>query len=186
MPRLIELSDVQLLARSRKGQEDAFAEIYRRRQAGIYRFALQMSGSPAVAEDVTQEVFMLLIREPERYDPERGSLASFLFGVARNHVLRAIENERDCEPLDEEEAPPVEPSVLANLARGQQVEAVRQAVLSLPARYREVVALCDLQELPYEDAAAALDCAIGTVRSRLHRARALLVEKLSTKTYELC
>ena len=186
MPGLTELTDAQLLARSRKGHEDAFAELYRRRQAGIYRFALQMSGSPAVAEDVTQEVFMLLIRQPELYVPERGSLASFLFGVARNHVLRAIENERSREPLDEEDAPPVQPSVLANLARGEQAEAVRQAVLSLPARYREVVALCDLQELSYEEAAAALDCAVGTVRSRLHRARTLLAEKLSRRTYELC
>jgi RNA polymerase sigma-70 factor (ECF subfamily) len=186
MPRLTELSDAQLLERSRKGHEDSFAELYRRRQAGIHRFALQMSGSPAVAEDVTQEVFMLLIRRPELYDPARGSLASFLFGVARNHVLRAIEIERDREPLDEEELRPVQPSVLANLAREEQVEAVRLAVLSLPARYREVVALCDLQELSYEEAAAALSCAVGTVRSRLHRARALLVEKLSRRTYELC
>jgi RNA polymerase sigma-70 factor (ECF subfamily) len=72
------------------------------------------------------------------------------------------------------------------MARGEQIEAVRQAVLSLPERYREVVVLCDLQELPYEDAAAALECAVGTVRSRLHRARALLLQKLSRRTYEFC
>ena len=101
MPKLTELSDEQLLTLSRKGREEAFVELYRRRQTGVHRFALQMSGSAVVAEDVTQEVFLLLIRQPERYDPARGSLASFLFGVARNYVRRAIDCERDGEPLDE-------------------------------------------------------------------------------------
>ena len=186
MPRATELSDEELLARSRKGGEDAFTALYRRRQAGLYRFALQMSGSPSLAEEVTQEVFLLLIRQPELYDPSKGSLSAFLYGVARNHMLRAMGSERAGEPLDEGNAPSAPPAILLEMARGEQIEAVRQAVLSLPERYREVVVLCDLQELPYEDAAAALASRLGTVRSRLHRARALLLEKLSRRTYEFC
>ena len=186
MPRATELSDEELLAHSRKGSEEAFTALYRRRQAGIYRFALQMSGSPSLAEEVTQEVFLLVIRRPELFDPAKGSLSAFLYGVARNHVLRAIGSERAGEPLDEENPPSAPPEVLIELARGEQIEAVRQAVLSLPERYREVVVLCDLQELSYEDAAVALDCAVGTIRSRLHRARAILLDKLSRRTYEFC
>jgi RNA polymerase sigma-70 factor (ECF subfamily) len=183
---LLELSDAELLARSQKGDEAAFTTLYRRRQAGIYRFALQMSGSEAVAEEVTQEVFLLLVREPESYDAARGPLRSFLFGVARNLVLRLLEDGRQREPLEEEDLPAAPSCTMAEIARSEQIEAVRQAVLSLPTKYREVVVLCDLQELSYEDAAAALACAVGTVRSRLHRARALLVDKLSRRAYELC
>jgi len=69
--------------------------------------------------------------------------------------------------------------VLGDLTRAESIEALRQAVLTLPVRYREAVVLCDLQELSYADASAALGCAIGTVRSRLHRGRALLATKLA-------
>ena len=89
------MADVTLLRRMSAGDEEAFTALYRRRQGGIYRFALQMSGSEAIAEDVTQEVFLLLIREETAYDPSRGSLQGFLYGVARNHVLRALERNRE-------------------------------------------------------------------------------------------
>jgi len=162
------------------GDEQAFTALYRRRQAGVYRFALQMSGSEAMAEDVTQEVFLLLIREGSRYDPARGSLQAFLLGVARNYVLRAVERNRGGVPLDDETEPCAASGgdVLAHLTREETVESVRQAVLALPAHYREVVVLCDLEEMDYAQAAEALGCAVGTVRSRLHRARGLLLEKL--------
>ena len=174
-----------LLRLSLEGDESAFATLYRRRQASLYRFALQMCGSESVAEDVTQEVFMALLREAHRFDPARGALASFLYGVARNQVLRRLEKERAFVALGDE---PDERSdaarlttgedPLAELARGERVETVRQAVLALPLHYREVVVLCELQELSYAEAANVLGCAVGTVRSRLHRARVLLCERL--------
>jgi RNA polymerase sigma-70 factor, ECF subfamily len=183
MTRMADLStvpDATLLRRMADGDEQAFTALYGRRQAGIYRFALQMSGSKAIAEDVTQEVFLLLIREASAYDPRRGSLQAFLLGVARNYVLRVLERNRGGVPLDDEcEAGAMAGSdLLANLTREETVESVRQAVLALPAHYREVVVLCDLQEMDYAQAAEALSCAVGTVRSRLHRARGLLLEKL--------
>jgi RNA polymerase sigma-70 factor (ECF subfamily) len=67
---------------------------------------------------------------------------------------------------------------MADLLRAEWIEVLRKAVISLPKRYREVVALCDLEEIDYVEAAAMLGCPVGTVRSRLHRARALLLEKL--------
>jgi RNA polymerase sigma-70 factor (ECF subfamily) len=181
------LSDDELLALLRAGDEGAFLTLYHRRQGGIYRFALRMSGSETVAEDVTQEVFMTLVRGDGRYDSSRGSFSAYLFGVARNQVLRRLEKERFLSQIYEDEdggeSPTPESLItlddpLGDLTRKEMIASVRQAVLALPAHYREVVVLCDLQEMSYADASAALGCAVGTVRSRLHRARALLVEKL--------
>ena len=184
-------SDEELLRLMLAGDEQAFTALYRRRQAGIYRFALQMCGSESVAEDVVQEVFMALIREGARFDPARGSsLSSYLYGVARNQVLRRLERERPfAASLDDaagretadasDGAHGVRQDPLSDLARAETVASVRQAVLALPAHYREVVVLCELQEMSYADAAGALGCAVGTVRSRLHRARSLLTDKLA-------
>jgi RNA polymerase sigma-70 factor, ECF subfamily len=176
--------DDELLIRIHSGDEQAFVSLYRRRQGAIYRFALHMSGSEVAAEDITQEVFLTLLRDAGGYDPERGSLAGYLFGIARKLVLRQLERGRLDVALDsgiEEAALPamaVEDDPLHDLTRREGLEALRRAVLALPRRYREVVVLCDLEEMDYADAAAALGCPIGTVRSRLHRARALLLDKL--------
>ena len=178
-------ADAKLLSSMLAGDEQALTILYRRRQGNVYRFALQMSGSPALAEDVTQEVFMVLMRDGRNFDPSRGSLNSFLLGVTRNHVLRRLERDRFYVALEEDADEATTSTVCATedgpldeLSRSEMIESVRKAVLSLPARYREVVVLCDLQELSYVEAAGVLGCAVGTVRSRLHRARALLIEKL--------
>ena len=179
-------SDTELLQAMRAGDEEALAALYRRRQPGIYRFALQMSGSRELAEDITQEVFMVLIHEAHTFDPARGSLSAFLMGIARHHVLRRLQRERFYVSMNEASdngslcgqvlVTTVGP--LDEMSRTEAIEAVRRAVLALPERYREVVVLCDLQEMSYGETAEVLGCAIGTVRSRLHRARALLIEKL--------
>ena len=185
---IAQSSDEELLVRMADGDEQAFVELYHRRQAGVYRFAMQMSGSASVAEDVTQEVFMALIKDSSGYSAEKGKLAGYLYGMARNHVLRRLERERFTIPIetgvndelafnvrvDEESSP------LALLTRNETVDSVRCAILALPPHYREVVVLCELNEMSYIETAAALNCAVGTVRSRLHRARAILVEKLRT------
>ena len=167
-------ADHELLERALHGDEAAFTALYRRRQAGVYRFGLHMSGSTAIAEDVVQETFLALLTG-RRYDPARGPLTAFLYGIARNQVLRRLGRET-CEEVSEEAAS--DHDVLGDLTRRETIEQVRRAVLSLPAPYREAVALCDLGEASYEEAAAALDCPVGTVRSRLSRARAMLAQKL--------
>ena len=85
-----EPGDEELLRRLRAGDEAAFTALYRRRQGGVYRFALQMSGSEAIAEDVTQEVFLALMREGNSYNPKRGSVAAYMYGIARKQVLRSL------------------------------------------------------------------------------------------------
>jgi RNA polymerase sigma-70 factor, ECF subfamily len=201
MTKAIELTDDGLLRRMIAGDEEAFTLLYRRRHPSIYRFALHMSGNPAVAEDVTQEVFMALIRDAGRFDPARGTLGGFLFGIARNFLRKRWEQDKrlvsfagDADDFGESaaatpgSATPRNGSYHGGNGRGgaehdefttlETIGRVRQAVATLPENYREVVVLCDLEEMSYEEAASALDCPVGTVRSRLHRARAILLEKL--------
>ncbi len=170
--------DRDLLQRMWAGDEDAFTVLYRRHQGAVYRFALHMSGKTDIADEVTQDTFMLLMRGRNQYDPSRGSLSAFLYGVARNHVLRALERERPYAASEDADIPVDSGDVLGDLTRSEQIESVRQAILSLPQPYREVVVLCELHELDYAEVAAMLQCPVGTVRSRLHRGRALLVWKL--------
>jgi RNA polymerase sigma-70 factor (ECF subfamily) len=162
-----------------------------------------MTGSPEIAEDVTQEVFMSLIRDPNRFDPAKGTLSGFLFGIARNHLRKRWEHDRRMVGLPEGVADMDEfaasvgrfsatggdfgqkngnghgtPRPVDHLDSVETVARVRQAISTLPENYREVIVFCELEEMSYEEAAAALACPVGTVRSRLHRARALLVDKL--------
>jgi RNA polymerase sigma-70 factor (ECF subfamily) len=180
-------SDAELLRLMLAGDECAFTALYHRRQGGVYRFALQMSGSEALADDVVQETFMVLMRDGQNFDAARGSLAAYLYGIARNHVLRAFDRERslvrfDDEAEDARDAPHenlvTRPDPLGDLTRAETFEKLRLAVLALPTHYREVVVLCELHEMSYAEAAATLGCAVGTVRSRLHRARSMLAEKM--------
>ena len=187
--RPITQSDSYLLRRMGAGDEEAFRTLYRRCQGPVYRFVLHMSGNPAVAEDVTQEVFLTLIRDAGRFDPSRGTLPAYLLGIGRNLLFRRLEKEKAFvafpEGAESDELEPQGNSLHPHLVvaafdpvHNEMIGRVRQAVLSLPVNYREVVVLCDLQEMSYEEVAAALRCALGTVRSRLHRGRGMLMDKL--------
>jgi RNA polymerase sigma-70 factor, ECF subfamily len=199
--REIELTDEGLLKRMIAGDEEAFTLLYRRKHPAIYRFALHMSGNSAVADDVTQEVFMALIRDTARFDPAKGTLGGFLFGIARNHLHKRWEQDRRTVSLGEggEDSTAFESGnghsrlsafggngnghgtfghPVDQFASAETVGRVRKAIATLPENYREVVVLCELEEMSYEEAATVLTCPVGTVRSRLHRARALLLEKL--------
>ena len=153
----------------------------------MYRFALHLGGSSAVAEDVVQEVFLAVMADAGRYQPGRSSVKAWLSGIARNQARRHLDTDRHGTALDEvavalEVAAPGD--VLGDLTREERLAALRRAVTNLPLRYREVVVLCDLQELSYADAASVLECAVGTVRSRLHRGRALLAAKMAASETE--
>jgi RNA polymerase sigma-70 factor (ECF subfamily) len=202
-----EPRDLELMRRLSAGDEDAFLEFYRRHQGGVYRYALHMTGRPEAADDVVQETFMTLIRHAGKYDEGRGAPAAFLYGVARNHVRKLQEKERRYVSLPGEEcgefvleksaarsqsngneryavAPSGTGSVLQGLEEEETILMLRDAILTLPLHYREPVTLCDLQGKSYEDAAALLACPVGTVRSRLNRARSILLEKLRPRRTE--
>lgn len=179
------LPDEDLLSRIAAGDVDAMAALFRRRQANVYRFALHLTGSASIADDVTQDVFIAVIRDASRFEPGRAAVSAWLCGIARNFVRRRLTLDRALASLDDDDAadvvPVVSPDPIGDLTTAERVEALRRNVLSLPLRYREAVVLCDLQEMSYSDAAQALGCPIGTVRSRLNRGRALLTQKMQAE-----
>lgn len=178
--------DEVLLRRAGKGDEEAFMLLYRRHQAALYRFALRMSGNPWAAEEIVQDVFMTLMRDPKKYDPERGTLGGFLYGITRNRVLKHLERSpREVSLEERQESGASLDAVLQDIAtpatlaeKRELIQMVWAAVLGLPAEFQETVVLCDLEERSYEEAAAMIGCPIGTIRSRLYRGRALLMARL--------
>jgi RNA polymerase sigma-70 factor (ECF subfamily) len=178
--------DEELLKRSAKGDEEAFTILYRRHADVLYRFAFRMTGSSWGAEEIVQDVFMTLVREPGKYDAERGTLPAFLFGITRNKIMTHNERlPREISLVERQEdgsgggltlRDSFTPAMWAE--QRERLEKVRAAVMELPVEFRETVVLCELEEMSYEQAARMLDCPIGTIRSRLHRGRALLLVKL--------
>lgn len=178
--------DSDLLKRFRGGDREAFTVLYRVHQAAVFRFAMLMTGDENKAADVTQDVFIWLIHHAANFDPARGQLGAFLAGVTRKFLQRRRGEELRWAPLDE--------SLLVAKEDGRDredegnqasdAESLRRAIVALPGKYREVVVRCDLEEKSYEDAAIVIGCAVGTVRSRLHRARALLARKLAKQAAE--
>jgi RNA polymerase sigma-70 factor, ECF subfamily len=169
--------DWELLQRFRAGDRDAFTEIYGGHGKAVFRFALLMTADEAKAAEVTQDVFVWLIHHPGRFDPDRGELNAFLVGIARQLLRKRYKEERKWVALNESAAP----SLVERSRDAGDVICLRKAIAALPERYRVVVVLCDLEGKTYEEAAAIAGCAIGTVRSRLHRARMLLARKLVGK-----
>ena len=180
--RFDDRDDVTLVTAMLAGSREAFAALFQRHRDSVYRFARQMSGSAEVADDVTQDVFVTFMETGERFNPERGSLKTYLYGIARNLILRRLRyNALHVEVvLDEAEQMPevmTQTDPLAQIERTRALARLRRAILALPAVYREVIILCELHELSYEDAARVAECPIGTIRSRLNRARRVLSQK---------
>ncbi|BBB66624.1 RNA polymerase subunit sigma-24 [Undibacterium sp. YM2] len=176
-------TDSSLLTKMRDGDVAAFQRLYQRHQGPIYRYALMRCGQSALAADVVQDVFMGLLSKSYRYDAGLGSLQNFLFGVARNLLLKQDQAERRRQSLpgysdeDGEEVLMSETTELADVIFHQQMtEHVRQAVSVLRPHYRDVIILYELQELSYAEIAVICDIDIGTVRSRLSRARAAILQ----------
>jgi len=177
-----ELSDEDLVRAALGGSGDAIAAIYRRHGGLVYRFALQMSRNAALSEEVTQEVFLALLTRFDRFDAGRGALSTWLCGIARRQLWKHMERNQAACALDDEEA--AEPECPDDgpaefLLRSEAVAAVRAGMDELPAALREVVILCALEEMSYEQAAQVLAVPVGTVRSRLHRAKARLTGLMS-------
>jgi len=186
-------SDGDLLRLLCSGDEKAFVEFYRKHQGIVFRFALQMSGKAEIAEEVTQDVFVVVMNAGARYDQERGSVAAFLYGIARNFVLRALERERPYvtvldDPtadyagrLARESAP--EQDIFGELAHSERIETLRKAVLALPPAYREVLVLYFLEDLSIGEIAKVVGCSEGTVKSRIHYAKRAVKQILRGEEY---
>jgi RNA polymerase sigma-70 factor (ECF subfamily) len=180
-----EPDDLQLLRALRQGDAAAFQKLYRRHRSGLYSFALLHCGAPEVAADVVQDVFMGLLNEGYGFDPLKGMLANFLYGVARNLVLRhARQKKRWVQPDEDDDgdaaADPADDGAepLARLLDLEATEHLRRALSRLEPHHRDVLILYELHELSYQEIAAICQLEIGTVRSRLSRGRAALSKAL--------
>jgi len=180
-------TDTELLRQMRSGTAAAFQALYRRHQGPLFRFALLRSGSPDTAADVVQEVFMGLLTDSFKFDPLRGALPNFLFGVARNLILKHEHPRRREESLAWDEDADGEQSgdgseqyePLGRLLSEEVAEQVRRAIALLPPHYRDCVILYELHELSYLEIAQICQVDIGTVRSRLSRGRAAMAKRLA-------
>ena len=186
MPPQDPLPELALLARMKQGDEPAFVALYRRHKDAVYRLALLYCGSQQQAADVTQDTFIHFIKSPGQYDPARGTLGSWLCGIARN-LARKAAGEREIATDPErfgDDAAPFEEHIerdtpLERLLRGETAELVRRALHAIAPHYRDVLILCELSELTYAEAAQVCGIDIGTVRSRLSRARAQFAQRLA-------
>jgi RNA polymerase sigma-70 factor (ECF subfamily) len=167
--------------------DSEFQAAFDEHKDAIYRFAWRMSG-PAAAADITQDVFVSLLRYPNRFDPARGTMRAFLLGIARNLALKHWRQEHRFEPLDDVaqtgEAAQTRAAQTRHVAqtrsfvaepvdleRGEIGEIVGRAVQALRPLQREVVILAEYEDLTLAEIAQAVDADVGTVKSRLHRAR---------------
>ena len=151
-----------------------FRAVFEQNKDAVYRFAWRMCGSATGAEDIAQEVFLTLLRQPGRFDPARGALRSFLLAVARNLALKRWRDEHRWDELEDEFATPA-----IDLESQETADEVGAAVASLPPLQREVLILAQYEELSLEEIARAVDTEVGTVKSRLHRARENLKRMLA-------
>ena len=171
-------SDAELTQALRRGNGEAMAELYRRHGALVFRFTLRMSQNASVAEEITQEVFLALLRQPDHFDPQRAALSTWLCGIARRQLWKHLERHERFVPIESDDEPfdAVSPDLdpAAWLTRQEAVASVREGLDRLPLPLKEVIILCELEELTYEQAAQILAIPIGTVRSRLSRAKGRL------------
>jgi RNA polymerase sigma-70 factor, ECF subfamily len=171
-------SDTDLYRAVAQGSGEAMATIYQRHGPLIYRFSLRISQDQSIAEEVTQDVFLALLRQSDRFDPARAALSTWLCGIARRLVWKQLERRQrhlliDL-PEESGEAESLEGDPDVTLSRNEAVAAVQRGLDTLPVQLKEVIVLCEFEEMKYEDAALVLGVPVGTIRSRLHRAKARL------------
>jgi RNA polymerase sigma-70 factor, ECF subfamily len=179
---------IELMKGSSRAHADAaMSELYRRHSSAVYRFASMMAFSTEIASDAMQEAFIWLAGEgASRFDNARGSVAALLCGVARNHVLRLqsadarfVLSEDDDHLNALIDADGALPDGFATLDAREREATLHEVLAALPHEFREVVILVELEEFTYEEAAATIGCPIGTVRSRLNRAKARMKTRLT-------
>lgn len=178
------IPDTELLRQMRSGTAAAFQALYRRHQGPLYRFAVLRCGSPEVAADVVQEVFMGVLTDALRFDPLRGQLQHFLFGVARNLILKHEHLRGRGASLPDDDDPDADSAAddgaepLARMLSNELADQVRCALAQLAPHYRDALILYEMHDLSYQEIAGICQVDIGTVRSRLSRGRALLAKRL--------
>ena len=182
----------RLLDRLRREKSAAFLDLYDRYQGLVFRFLLHMTGNETTAEELTQELFVSILKGVEKdgmlsnFNPEAGSLEAYLIGFARNLARRSHSQNQRWTPLETAQDRSYRPTLLEELSSRSDIYRLRQAILSLPPAYREVVVLCGLEEKSYEEVARILECPRGTVASRFNRGRLVLAKRLRNSAAPAC
>ncbi|HEU4766771.1 MAG TPA: RNA polymerase sigma factor [Pyrinomonadaceae bacterium] len=174
-------ADELLLQRAAKGDQAAFLELYDRHREPIFRFAYRLLGSVEIAEDITHDCFLSLIRRPEGYHPERAALRTYLFAITRNLALKHFRDSGRETGLDEvTQEPQVSPRQvpLRKMLDEELAAQVREAVFRLPALQREALILFEYEGLSLNEIAAVVDADVGAIKGRLFRARESLKRML--------
>ena len=173
-------SDESLLQASANGDERAFSELYERHARTIYNYLFRRLGDWSEAEDLTAVVFLEAFRRRSEVVVVEGKLLPWLYGISTNVLRnrrRALWRHRHLvEQLARQPGTDLTPDVGARSEATEQMRSVLKRIARLPRQQQDVVALCVWSELTYEEAAVALGVPVGTVRSRLSRARAALME----------
>lgn len=172
MPERIK--DEVLLERAGGGDQAAFLELYERHRTPVFRFAYRFLGSVELAEDITHDCFLNLIRKPENFNPTQGSLRTYLFGAARNQALKQFRISGREAALDDmdDEPPTVDRSQpLSRLLDDELGSKVREAIVGLPALQREALVLFEYEGLSLNEIAGIVGADVGAVKARLFRAR---------------
>lgn len=181
------MTDEKLLRRAARGDEAAFLLLYERHRAPVFRFAYRMLGAVEAAEDVTHDCFLGLIRNPAGFDPARAALRTYLFAAARNLAYKQMRRPAHeggaavaVEELGEGELRlPARDEPLAKLLGAELSAEVRRAVAQLPPLQREAVVLFEFEELSLQEVAEVTGADVGTIKSRLYRAREALRRSLA-------
>ncbi|MDT5261663.1 MAG: hypothetical protein QOC61_667 [Acidobacteriota bacterium] len=176
------MTDEKLLQKAGRGDEAAFLALYERHRGTVFRFAYRMLGSVALAEELTHDCFLSLVRRPDGFDPARAALRTYLYATVRNLAAKHFRQhggESSLDELDDEPAAAEREGPLRRLLDAELSEEVQKAVMALPPLQREVVVLVEFEELTLAETASVVGADLGTVKSRLHRARRRLRRALS-------
>jgi len=180
-----EIEDLTAVERIKRGDAESFARLYNKYRNRVYGFSYRMLSVQASAEDITHEVFLVLIQHPEKYQPERGSMLTFLCAIARNRILNQfrLRNYEVEDGFDEHELALIrneyEADPLLSLIEQELTAKIDEHIALLPPLQREVIVLRKFQELSYQEISLITGAEVNVVKARLHRARQSLAKSLA-------
>jgi RNA polymerase sigma factor (sigma-70 family) len=170
------MSDSELMRQVRGGSTAALATLFERHHARVYGYCLRMTGNRSTAEDLVQDVFMKMLKYKATFKDD-SELVPWMFGIARNSCLAQLKRRAN----DHLPATQAVEEVAADDTHDErhddrESDLVRQALLRLPAERREVLVLSRFEYKSYDEIARVLDCSVGAVKVRVHRAMKQLRE----------
>ncbi len=177
--------ETELIRKTLEGDAEAFGELVRAHQDRLYTSLVHYFGNEADALDVVQDAFVQALQKLPRFE-QQSSFYTWLYRIAFNLASNRVRRRRREREILADHAPPRDAAEPASrrLERDETIEQVRAALAGIPDPYRSVIVLRELDGADYATIAQILDIEVGTVRSRLHRARAMLKESLLRQVHD--